>query len=1177
MRQGGADMNGTNDHEELRQYLLGILEDEVSLGRIEMRLMTDDKFADEIELAEGRLIEDYLDGELSDQDRTHFDRHFLASPERRSQLRLTENLRTLSAGEAKKTTRQKARRRSFDAFPLPTNQWLRFAAATLLVITAGLAVWRFAVYTSDADKGLAQLELAYKGQRPTESRSSVGFDYAPLVETRGGSAAVSDERARARAERYLLDASTEADDPTAHHALGLFHLAARSFDKALTEFDIARRSDPRNAAILSDIGAAYFEKARRTDYDGDTAGGMQDLALALDSVGRALDIDPTLQPALFNRALILQRMSLPGEAREAWEKYLAQDTDSAWADEARRHLETLKHQSFHPPDKSAVLNDFLAAYTRRDNDRAWKIASQTKELVTGIMLSLQLAREVSGGGDTASAKAGEAFLYLGELEKQHSGDPYFAELAQFYATAGQPRRRALLRAHERLRDAHHFILKAAFTDALAASEEAAHLFSTAGSPLEAAVADHRVAFCLTNLNRVAESNERLKKLSKFAGSGRYRWLEGFAEAWMGSNFSLLGEHSRALAHGQKSLDIASEIGDTYNALRIQNHMTVEYWQIGDAARAFATVRLSLNQPELYYLSPRQKQRNLLYATEVHFRFGYNTAAAAFGREALRVANEEVRDKWLGHAVQTRLATIHRDAAMFPQAFEAVDRSFDIANSFDDPVVRRNLNTQSRLTAASIQRRSGDCQSAAANYDAVISDFKEANFSLNMYEAYRGRVLCLIEQEQHESVEREMPDLLRIFDENRQAISAEADRNTFFDSEQDVYDIATGYAYAKRGEPDRAFEYAEASRARSLLSAIKGDPTLSVRPLGLAETRDQLPKDVQILYFAVLEDRLLTWHISASNVSTAAPQIADVQLEGMVDAYVRTVVAREDAATMAADLYELLIGPLGRELELGKPICIIADKSLLRLPFASLISPDSGKYLIEEFPLLYAPSASVFIAETELARLRDGRLTETVLSVGNPAFSRGEYPDLVDLPAAEREATAIKAIYPSTTLLTGVGADKRRIIDGMRDASVVHFAGHYVPNARFPSRSRFLLPPDDLMLEEIPPEAVRSVRLVVLSACDSGIERFFKGEGMIGAGRAFLAMGVPVVVATQWAVDSEATAELMVDFHRGRKAGPQRTMIALQRAQINILKGENTRFRAPFYWAAFMAIGGYTNY
>jgi CHAT domain-containing protein len=102
-------------------------------------------------------------------------------------------------------------------------------------------------------------------------------------------------------------------------------------------------------------------------------------------------------------------------------------------------------------------------------------------------------------------------------------------------------------------------------------------------------------------------------------------------------------------------------------------------------------------------------------------------------------------------------------------------------------------------------------------------------------------------------------------------------------------------------------------------------------------------------------------------------------------------------------------------------------------------------------------------------------------------------------------------------------------------------------------------------------------LIVLAACETGVDKYYDGEGMIGASRTFLAAGVPLVVASQWSVDSEATTEIMVRFHKYRKTGGLTTAQALRRAQLDMLDGDNKLYRDPYYWAGFVTFGGYTQF
>jgi len=103
-------------------------------------------------------------------------------------------------------------------------------------------------------------------------------------------------------------------------------------------------------------------------------------------------------------------------------------------------------------------------------------------------------------------------------------------------------------------------------------------------------------------------------------------------------------------------------------------------------------------------------------------------------------------------------------------------------------------------------------------------------------------------------------------------------------------------------------------------------------------------------------------------------------------------------------------------------------------------------------------------------------------------------------------------------------------------------------------------------------------LVVLSACQTGLERTYKGEGAISAARPFLKARVPLVVASLWAVDSESTAQLMTTFHRLRKQNNVvSTAEALRKAQREMLAGSNEIYRHPYYWAPFAVIGGYARF
>ena len=119
----------------------------------------------------------------------------------------------------------------------------------------------------------------------------------------------------------------------------------RSPNRAVSELEAASQAEPKNAAILSDLSAAYFVRAERL-------GQESDYHAAFAAASRALQTNPQLPEARFNLALTMPRglvgtsAALTGsdrikQIREAWEAYLALDSSSRWAAEARRHLAEL--------------------------------------------------------------------------------------------------------------------------------------------------------------------------------------------------------------------------------------------------------------------------------------------------------------------------------------------------------------------------------------------------------------------------------------------------------------------------------------------------------------------------------------------------------------------------------------------------------------------------------------------------------------------------------------------------------------------------------------------------------------------------------------------------------------------------------------------------------------------
>jgi hypothetical protein len=206
---------------------------------------------------------------------------------------------------------------------------LAAAASMTLAVGLGVMPWQ------RTDAQLGDLVAAVGTTRMLEPRLTGGFNYGPLATTRTGQQLSISASPDVRIAAAEIDKETEGD--TAPAALRLRAVAALmtgSFDAGVFALEQAASQRPNDARLASDLAAAYLVRHRQL---GDAA----DVARALASANRALEVDARLAEAHFNRALAFERLGQGADARAAWQRYLEIDGESGWADEARARLRDL--------------------------------------------------------------------------------------------------------------------------------------------------------------------------------------------------------------------------------------------------------------------------------------------------------------------------------------------------------------------------------------------------------------------------------------------------------------------------------------------------------------------------------------------------------------------------------------------------------------------------------------------------------------------------------------------------------------------------------------------------------------------------------------------------------------------------------------------------------------------
>lgn len=1185
------------DESLIRRYLLGELM-EGERQEVEERLMTDDDFFDRTLLAEDDLIDQYARDELSGRDRKLFEQTILSTPDGRERVMLADNL---VRHASKKSEAGNPVSRRIAALPL------RAAVAAAILLAAGLGIWRVFFYQSDIDKGLLALNDAYRGQRPVEARIS-GFDYAPWEGVRGDQESVDHVHLN-RAERILLDAVFEHPGSASHHAVGKLYLTERKFDEAVARFEASLKTDSNNARLYNDYGAALLESGRADRLKDEPGKRLAALARSLEHLNRAIQLDNSLFESLFNRALLYESMSLLQQAEDDWKEYLERDPDSIWAQEAQRHIDDLEERKgAKSQNKSELLAEFLEACQSRDDEKAYDLMSRNTEAITGQLvwwqlleayLNLAMKRE----GDEAG-KYLKALSYAGELQKHRTGDRFVSDLARFYRSSIPPHQTFLVQAHALINEAHALLARSETDKAAELYGKARAIFDRAGDQPESWFASYWIGY---SLYRKSEFERSLSVLSQVAEYGRLRghlWLLECALTMIANIHGESNRFSTSLAFYKESLEISKKINDEYNSQKNLTSLAFAYKNLGDHKESLAYMHRCLERTNIYWPGARQMYRNFSTAAGILNTFGYYYAAAEYERAALQFA-VETKDPGFEHLSYMQLGAIYSKLQNYNEALRCADQSYQIALAATNERTGLRPIALSSLQLAHIYRQTQDYDKAAAHYDDAIRLCGAINLFAYLYEAHKGRLLCYIAEGNDSFAEKEMQTVLAFFEEHRSKIREEKNRNSFFDLEQYIYDIAVDFEYSRRGDYQKAFEYSEMSRARSLLDLMNtgvevvGKDSLDARiasvsqPLMLGNIRERMPAKTQILQYCVLDDKVLIWVVSKAKFEVAEKKIALSSLTQKALDYWQSLSSlsepeAEESRRKGIELYDLLIRPVETLLEKDTPICIVPDKALNYLPFNALVSSGTGRYMIQDYVLSFAPSANTFLLCSEEARRKLEAGSERILSVGDPRFNRDAFPRLSNLPSSGREAEEVSRCYNSKRCLVGENARKSIIRSEMRKADVVHLASHYVTDEYNPMLSRLLLtdetrdakgPSSEAALYgyDIYQEKLPLTRLVVLSACSTGIEQYYKGEGMVGMSRTFLFAGVPLVVASLWPVASDQTADLMISFHKYRKHSGLSSAEALRQAQIDMIDNPQRQYNRPYYWAAFILIGGQADF
>jgi CHAT domain-containing protein len=406
-----------------------------------------------------------------------------------------------------------------------------------------------------------------------------------------------------------------------------------------------------------------------------------------------------------------------------------------------------------------------------------------------------------------------------------------------------------------------------------------------------------------------------------------------------------------------------------------------------------------------------------------------------------------------------------------------------------------------------------------------------------------------------------------------------------------------------------------------------------QPLILSEIQQQvLDDDTLLLEYSLGEERSYLWAVTKTSISSyELPKRADIealaqsfyQKTGKQQAPEQRGVGafpREDSLEITTQLSQILLSPVAGQLA-GKRLLIVSDGALQYLPFAALPTPDSlGKDktpvpLIVNHEIVNSPSASTIaiirqdtngrkLAPKKVAVIadpvfsKDDERLKTSVGARNVVPLRSSNPNDLDslalnrsaieagftfqrLPFTRQEGDRILSLIPNTQTQSAFDFAANRATATSPQLSqyqIVHFATHGILNSRNPELSGVVL---SLVDEQGKPQngflrlndifnLKLPAELVVLSACQTGLGKEIKGEGLVGLTRGFMYAGAPRVLVSLWSVSDRGTSELMSRFYKKMLQEKLQPAAALRAAQLEML--QTPQWQEPYYWAAFTLQG-----
>ena len=1032
------------------------------------------------------------------------------------------------------------------------------------------------VRNTAADSAERLIAKAYTERRTLELRLG-GAEHAPMRLERGPSASsLSQPESLIRAELVIREyLKRNPADQKWLHTKARVSLLDRDFDSALGLLRQALEIQPDSPQLLTDLASGYFERAQAT-------GQAIDYGDAIEYLGEALAHSPDDPVALFNRAVVDEKIFFYSQAIDDWKHYLKIDATGGWADEARTRLAQIQA-------KVDDRNHGIAEPLLTPSDLAGKARSTKVEGVDGrieeqlslaITSWLPMAFPSGSRSNAGQAEAEAALSVLGDwLAKQHD-DYWLRDLLTATTSPDFPLAVAALSKALTANDEGNSAAAQQYAAAAAQHFSLSHnLAGVLRARLEYIYALHITqdgAKCLPPVERWRQSIEEHP----------YSWLQAQYHLEAGTCYWFIGNLGKARELYQAAADEANE--HRYNALylRTQDHLASLDGTSGNFRASWTRIHEGLQRFWTGHY-PAMRGYNLYYNLQESARArkqGHLQVSSWADALGLSESFSDHTLRAMAHSLMANAAMAAAQPNDAENQFRLADQQFALSPPIKSTRVAR-VEAETRLAEAEIglgklQEAKDQLIKLETDVSQLSDNFLSLLFYTNLSEAEaRLGNEAHAENALHSAIGFAELDLISLKDERAKLEWSQKYSAPY----RNLAELRLRQGYT--AEALEIWEWYRGAGLRSINRAggsatRRTDPGTGDHEAGhfdsheasvenLTEVSKLLPAltTKTVLSYMRTADGYVVWAYDDRGISVHTIPASAARLQFLAQDFRRLCSDYKSDLNQVRQqgqiLYNLLIAPVEDKLSSDRSLVIETDGALNGVAFDALVDKQN-LYLAEHGAI--SSSLGLYYRSHAHPPMPLTPAASRALIVAVPTAKTPDGQSAPFLPDAADEGLIVERRFHNAKFLQDKDATIAAVRTQLASANIFHFAGHGIAS---PGQTGLLLADGTLTYASIQGADLSQMQLAVLSGCDTigdldGTE--YNPDSLV---RLFASAGVPRVVASRWNVDSAATKEFMELFYQ-HLLGGEIAIEALRNAREKLRTYEATKH--PYYWAAFTEFG-----